>query len=509
MNIERRVIPFTHLHTHSPEGSLLDGFMRIEKAVAVAKEWGMDAIGISDHGTMAAHEKFYRVCKQEGLHPVLGMEAYITPNKLYKKADFESVDFVSDEEGRYIFGFLLPEEISKESGWTEVESLKPEKLFKEIMGICREQFLTPLVQASMLPGQKWPTAKAAVSRLQNAYKIEQENTGRKLCIKADATRRDFFSWFPRMGHLLLIAKNNEGYQNLLQLNSIGQLQGFYGKPRIDYEDIKRYGKGIVCSTACLGSIPSRLIMQGHLEAAKEEIFRYQEAFDEVFLEIQPSRQPDQWVVNNQLIAWSKELGLPLLATSDVHMVSKDEQSIHEALTNIGKGGTKEKSEDDNDISVYDSAYFMHPEEMLSNGIPEQALQNAYDLSHRCQVDFLEQTDTKYPSYEVPPGYDFDSYLAKLAREGLFALFMNKGYVKDYSGYQQRLEYELSIIANKGLSAYFVIVWDYVNWARTQGIFVGPGRGSGAGSLVLYAIGITNIDPLKYDLLFERGHTCAR
>ena len=112
MNTERRVIPFTHLHTHSPEGSLLDGFMRIEKAVAVAKEWGMDAIGISDHGTMAAHEKFYRICKQEGLHPVLGMEAYITPNKLYKKADFESVDFVSDEEDRYIFSFLLPEEES-------------------------------------------------------------------------------------------------------------------------------------------------------------------------------------------------------------------------------------------------------------------------------------------------------------------------------------------------------------------------------------------------------------
>ena len=497
-------IPFSHLHTHSPEGSLLDGFMRIEKAIALAKEWGMDALGISDHGTMAAHEKFYNACKKEGLHPVLGMEAYITVDKRFRKADFESVDFILDENERYIFSFLSEkEQKDSETDWIPVDSLKPNKLMVEVMGLCRETFLNDLLQASFLPGQEFPKAKAAVTRMQNAYKLEQEQAGRQLCIQADATRREFFSWFPRMGHLLLIAKNNEGYQNLLQLNSIGQLQGFYAKPRVDFEDIKKFGKGIVCSTACLGSITSQLILRGRLEEAKQEIQRLVEAFDEVYLEIQPSRQPEQWIVNKQLIAWSEELKLPLLATSDVHMVSKEERHIHEALTNIGKGGNKEKSEDDQDISVYESAYFMHPQEMLDNGIPAIAIQNAYDLSHRCQVDFLEQTDTKFPAYEVPIGHNFDSYLAKLAREGLFSIFMNKDYIKDYSGYQQRLEYELSIIAKKGLSAYFVIVWDYVNWARAQGIFVGPGRGSGAGALTLYALGITNVNPLKYDLLFER------
>lgn len=502
-------IPFTHLHTHSPEGSLLDGFMRIDKAIALAKEWGMDALGISDHGTMAAHEKFNNACKEAGIHAVFGMEAYITPNKAYKKADFESVDFTTNAEGRYSFAFLRPEEVLVSSRWTAVDSLKPAKLLTEIMARCREEFLTVEIRKTLLDGQELPATKAALTRMQNAYKLEQENTGRSLFIEANSDRRNYFEWFPRMGHLLLIAKDNEGYQNLLELNAIGQLDGFYAKPRIDYEDIKRYGKGIIATTACLGSIPSRLIMQGQLQAARQEIGRYVEAFDEVFLEIQPSRQPDQWVVNNQLIAWSTEMNLPLIATSDVHMVTHDELHIHEALTNIGKGGSKEKSEDDNDISVYDSAYFMHPRDMLANGIPQVALQNAYELSHRCQVDFLDHTETKFPAYEVPEEYTFDTYLAKLAREGLFNLFMRKDYIKDYKGYQQRLEYELSIIAEKGLSAYFVIVWDYVNWARQAGIFVGPGRGSGAGSLVLYALSIVNIDSLKYGLLFEREHTCAR
>lgn len=217
-------------------------------------------------------------------------------------------------------------------------------------------------------------------------------------------------------------------------------------------------------------------MKGRLEEAKHEINRLVEAFDEVYLEIQPSRQPEQWVVNNQLIEWSKELGLPLLATSDVHMVSHDEMSIHEALTNIGKGGASDTSDKDSDISVYDSAYLMHPQEMLDNGIPPEALQNAYNLSHKCQVDFLDDTETKFPEYEVPEGHTFDSYLSELAHQGLFDLFMKKTYIKDIAAYQKRLDYELGIIAMKKLSAYFVIVWDYVNAAREKGIYVGPGRG---------------------------------
>lgn len=469
-------IPFTHLHTHSPEGSLLDGFMRIDKAITQAKEWGMDALGISDHGTMAAHQKFYDACKAADIHPVLGIEAYITPDKTYKKADFESVDFVQNELGQYAFGFFTPEEASQnEKTWTAIDDLVPKKLGKEMMVHARADYLDDLIKSTLPEGQKEPS-KAAFTKMVNAYIKGQEKLGKQLYIEADTSRRDYFEWFPRIGHLLLIAKNNEGYQNMLKLNAVGQLEGFYGKPRIDFEDIKKHGKGLIASSACLGSLTSQLILRGRPEEAKQEILRLVDAFDEVYLEVQPSRQEDQWIVNNQLIEWSKELNLPLLATSDVHMMSREEMPIHAALTQIGKGGANDSSAQDSDISVYDSAFFMHPQEMLENGIPPEAIQNAYDLSHRCQVDFLDDVSTKFPEYDVPKGHTFDSYLSELAHQGLFDLFLKKDYIKDYQKYQERLEYELSIISMKQLSAYFVIVWDYVKFAHNRGIFVGPGRG---------------------------------
>ena len=173
-------------------------------------------------------------------------------------------------------------------------------------------------------------------------------------------------------------------------------------------------------------------------------------------------------------------------------------SIHAAMTHIGTS-----YEDDNDISAYDSAYLMTPEEILGMGIPREALQNAYDLSHRCQVDFLENKETKFPEYDVPEGYTMDEYLRELTEQGLFDIMLKKDYIEDYQAYQERLDYELKIISDKKLSAYFVIVWDYINYAREQGIYVGPGRGSAAGSLIAYTLGVTNLDPLKYDLLFER------
>lgn len=452
--------------------------MRIDKAIDKVKALGMDSLGISDHGTMAAHEKFYHACKDAGIHPVLGMEAYITTDKKYKKADFESVDFIKTEDGAYHFSFLSEEEIqSSESSWLKVEELSPKKLMNELLSNAKETFIREELEKTLPEGQSLPDKKTAVTKMVNAFlKGKKKSSESFLCVEADTSRRDYFSWFPRIGHLLLIAKNNEGYKNLLELNAIGQLEGFYGKPRIDYEDIKKYGSGVICSTACLGSVSSQLILRGKLDEAKAEIMKLVEAFDEVYLEVQPSRQEEQWIVNRQLIEWSKELGLPLLATSDAHMVDRDELPIHEALTNIGKGGASDTSDQDSDISVYDSAYLMEPEEFIRNGIPPEALQNAYDLSHRCQVDFLDNTETKFPEYDVPEGHTFDSYLAKLAHEGLFDLFMRKDYIEDYKTYQDRLKYELGIISQKRLSAYFVIVWDYVNAAREKGIYVGPGRG---------------------------------
>ena len=503
--MENEIIQFTHLHTHSPEGSLLDGFMRIDKAIDKAKRLGMDALGISDHGTMAAHEKFYNECKKAGIHPVLGMEAYLTPNKDFRKSDFDDVAYVeaensTEEQVEYVFSFLTEQEVEEsEFSWQRVEEITPKKENTRIYNIAKESYILPIVEKTLPEGQEIPKGKAARTRMANSYRKAQTLSNKKeLYIKADTKMRDLFAWYPRMTHQMLIAINNEGYQNLLKLNAIGQMDGFYGKPRIDFEDIKQYGKGIAATTACLGGMVPQLILRGRPEVAKKEIQRLIEAFDEVYLEIQPSRQEDQHVVNAQLIEWSRELGVPLIATTDAHMVDKEEMSIHSAMTHIGTS-----YEDDNDISAYDSAYLMTPEEILEMGIPREALQNAYDLSHRCQVDFLENKETKFPEYDVPEGYTMDEYLRELTEQGLFDIMLKKDYIEDYQAYQERLDYELKIISDKKLSAYFVIVWDYINYAREQGIYVGPGRGSAAGSLIAYTLGVTNLDPLKYDLLFER------
>lgn len=301
----------------------------------------------------------------------------------------------------------------------------------------------------------------------------------------------------------MIAKNNEGYKNLLKLTTIGHLEGFYGKPRIDYNDIKRYGKGIVATSSCLGGTIPLLIRKGRTRVAKNHIKFYQKCFDEFYLEIQPSTMPEQILVNEILMEWSKELNIPLIATSDAHMLRPEERAIHKAITSINKG----KEDDENDVDVYEHCVFYSTEEMLAYGMPKEALENAYKLAHSCHVD-LGETEIKYPKYTVPEGHTFDSYLRELAEQGLMRRFFSGNFrgrniYKVFQKYKDRLDYELKVISDKGISAYMVIVYDYLNFARKNGILIGPGRGSAAGSLVAFSLNITNLDPIKYDLLFER------
>lgn len=396
MQVTQQKVPFTHLHLHTP-WSLLDGFCRIDDLIKLAKEFGMDAIGISDHGNCHGHVEFYTKCKAAGIKPVLAMEGYISPNRFWRKPEYDK-------------------------------------------------------------------------------------------------RPDFWKWRPSIAHLLLIAKNNEGYKNLLRLSSLGYLEGFYYKPRIDYELIKKYGKGIIATTSCLGGEVPQLIRRGKYKLAKNIIRFYQSCFDELYFEIQPSEMPEQILVNEVLKEWSREMGIPLVATSDAHMLRPEERPIHAALTAIGK------NQDASDISVYEHCYFMNSEEMLEKGMPEEALRNAYEISQKCNVE-LELGNVKLPKFDVPDGFDFDTYLAHLCNRALLELALEKNI--NIEKYQHRLNYELEVVKQKGLSAYFLIVWDYIKFAKDNGILVGPGRGSAAGALISYLLGITNLDPIKYNLLFER------
>ena len=302
----------------------------------------------------------------------------------------------------------------------------------------------------------------------------------------------------RYYHLVLLAENNEGYQNLMKIVSIGFIDGFYYKPRVDIETLEKYHEGIIALSACLaGEIP-RYIMRGMYEEACKSALRYQNIFGKgnFFLELQDHGMPEQKQVNQSLLRMSQELGIDLVATNDVHYTYAEDVKPHDILLCLQTG---KRLEDEDRMRYEGGQYFVKsPEEMarLFTYAPE-ALENTYKIAQRCNVE-IEFGVTKLPKYDVPEGYTSWEYLNKLCWDG-FA----ERYPDDTGKLRDQLTYELSIIQKMGYVDYFLIVWDFIKYSRDHGIAVGPGRGSAAGSLVSYTLGITNIDPAKYQLLFER------
>ncbi len=384
---------FVHLHVHS-EFSLLDGANRIKDLPVRAKELGMDAMAITDHGVMFGVIDFYKACKANGVKPIIGCEVYVAPRKLTDK------DPVLDS---------------------------------------------------------------------------------------------------RYNHLILLAKDNEGYKNLTKIVSLGFTEGFYYKPRIDKEVLEKYHEGLVCSSACLaGEIPM-YINNGDIEGAKQAALWYKNLFGEdYYLEIQNNGIKEQALVNQKLIQIARELDIPLLATNDSHYLKKEDAYNHEVLLCIQTG--KRMSDEDRMRFDTDELYIKSPEEMIDyfNAVPD-AIENTVKVAEKCNVEF-EFGHTILPNYDVPEGYEthFD-YLKKLTDDGI-----KNRYGENVSqDILDREEYELDVIKKMGYVDYFLIVWDYVHFAKSHDIPVGPGRGSGAGSIVAYAIEITDIDPIKYGLIFER------
>ena len=302
----------------------------------------------------------------------------------------------------------------------------------------------------------------------------------------------------RYYHLVLLAENNEGYQNLMKIVSIGFIDGFYYKPRVDIETLETYHEGIIALSACLaGEIP-RYIMRGMYEEACKSALRYQHIFgkDNFFLELQDHGMPEQKQVNQSLLRMSREMGIELVATNDVHYTYAEDVKPHDILLCLQTG----KRLSDEDRMRYEGGqYFVKSPEEMATLFPyaPEALENTYKIAQRCNVE-IEFGVTKLPKYDVPEGYTSWEYLNKLCWDGFAERYPNDtGKLKD------QLTYELSIIQKMGYVDYFLIVWDFIKYSRDHGIAVGPGRGSAAGSLVSYTLGITNIDPAKYQLLFER------
>lgn len=301
-------------------------------------------------------------------------------------------------------------------------------------------------------------------------------------------------------HLILLARNNVGYKNLLKLVSIAHLDGYYYKPRIDWSLLEKYHDGIIALTACLqGEIP-RTLLNNRYQQAKELCQKYQSLFgaENFYLELQDHPNLDhQDTVNQQLIQLGRELNIPLVATNDIHYLEAADNLPHDILICLQ---TKRKISDPNRMSYTNEDYsFRSPEQMKKSfaHIPE-AIINTLKIAEMCNVE-LDLKTTHLPFYELPLGVTAEDYLADLCLQGL-----NKKYGEVISPeIQERLDYELSVINKTGFASYFLIVQDFINWAKNNGVVVGPGRGSAAGSIVAYLTGITNLDPLQYNLLFER------
>lgn len=303
----------------------------------------------------------------------------------------------------------------------------------------------------------------------------------------------------RYYHLVLLAETNQGYQNLMKIVSKGFVDGFYYKPRVDYELLEQYHEGIIALSACLAGEVQRLIGRGMYEQGKAAAFHYQEIFGKgnFFLELQDHGIPSQKTVNQGLVRMSQETGIELVATNDIHYTYAEDEAPHDILLCIQTG---KKVADENRMRYEGGQYYCKTEEEMRKlfSFATQAIDNTQKIADRCNVE-IEFGVTKLPKYDVPEEYDAWSYLNKLCLEG----FANH-YPKDEDGtLKERLDYELDIIHSMGYVDYFLIVWDFIHYARSQNIIVGPGRGSAAGSIVSYCLGITNIDPIRYNLLFER------
>ena len=302
----------------------------------------------------------------------------------------------------------------------------------------------------------------------------------------------------RYYHLVLLAENNQGYSNLMKIVSKGFVEGFYYKPRVDLQLLEKYHEGIIALSACLAGEVARFLTRGMYEDAKAAALRYQDIFGKgnFFLELQDHGIPEQQNVNQQLLKMHRETGIELVATNDVHYTLAEDAQPHDVLLCLQTG---KKLADQDRMRYEGGQYYVKSPEEMERLFPyaTEALENTHKIAQRCHVE-IEFGVTKLPKFGVPDGYTSWEYLNELCFKGL-----EERYQPVTEELKERLNYELTTIKNMGYVDYFLIVWDFIKYARDHDIMVGPGRGSAAGSLVAYTLGITQLDPIRYDLLFER------
>jgi DNA polymerase-3 subunit alpha len=399
---------FVHLHLHT-QYSLLDGAIKIKDLASKAKEFGYSAVAITDHGNLFGILDFYKSMKEQGIKPLLGMEAYFTTGSRFDRKGKGSEDNITDRYNH---------------------------------------------------------------------------------------------------HLILIAKNDVGLKNLYKLSSLAFKEGFYYKPRIDYELLSKYSEGLIAITACLKGVPTYYASIGDVQKAEEWVKKFKDIFGEdLYLELQVNSLPEQEVANRNLIEIGKKLGVKLVATADAHYLLPEDRIAHQVLMAVQMKKTLNELQRSEFKCANEYLHFASPQEMWERFKGkfdgwERALLNTLEVAEKCQDSFevLENKGYLLPSFSENSSEA--ELLKELAIKGLRQR-IEQGLAKDSKEYWDRLEYELSVVEKMGFAGYFLIVQDFVNWAKGQKIPVGPGRGSAAGSLLAFALGITDVDPIKHGLLFER------
>ncbi len=396
-------VPFVHLHLHT-EYSLLDGACQVERVMNVAGELGMNAVAITDHGTLYGLVEFYRKAKSKGIKPILGCEAYVAAGNM---RDRKTLDGKSHSN-----------------------------------------------------------------------------------------------------HLVLLAETNEGYRNLCRLSSMAHLEGFYYKPRIDKELLRQYSKGLIGLSSCLKGEIASLCAVNNLDAAVRVANEYADIFgrNNFFLEIQDHGIPEQRIANRSILEVARRTGLPVVATNDVHYLKAEHAEAHEVLLCLQ---TQTVISDPKRMRYSSDQFFMKSGAEMQELFPDhpEALSNTLQIAERCNVELALDKELHFPIFKVPADYNQKTYLHHLATEGLRARYGIENVDTPKSDEEKhitdRYHFEMSVIEKTGFINYFLVVWDFIHFAHGAGIPVGPGRGSGAGSIVAYALGITGIDPLRYNLIFER------
>lgn len=467
-----------HLHVHG-EDSTLDGLPQVKEIIERAKEIKSPAVALTDHGVMAGIPDFITACEKEGIKPIPGVEAYMALDRTMKGPEFEK----------------WREEICKKYKITDNKGKVKRKAFNDFlrkvrrdMSVFEEEAKKILVDYLMEGSMD----------LFDLLEFNKEETPEE---KIEKFKKDITEYLDYTGnfHLLLIAVNNQGLKDLYKITSDAHINGFYSDPRTDLNYIKEnnLGKNIIATSACLGGYFAHLVMKDRIEEAKAFIEECKEIFHSFYLEKQAVLSREQIYLNEIIDHLAEETGIPKIITTDAHFARKEDHKIHDILV----AGSMNKCVQDEDRYQYaEDHYLKSVEEIKENFNDDEAIWNTLKIAEKINVTLPKEP--LLPKFPVEDGDKPEEILKKKTWNNLFQYCLNNPDI-DFNEYANRLNYELEIICDKGFADYFLITEDFINAAKNEGYLIGPGRGSAAGSLVSFMLNITTLDPIKYDLLFER------